>query len=120
MLWLEELNLNQADRRESAGCTFTLLNQRDGNLALVQAGGCRLAMAAGQIHLSADLKAHVYLGGYANPYFLSGARVLTTTLSYDWLDSYQEGEIIYSQGTPYLEIRPGRSLKIWKGEDIFG
>lgn len=120
VLWLEELNLNQADRRESAGCTFTLLNQRDGNLALVQAGGCRLAMAAGQIHLSADLKAHVYLGGYANPDFLSGAQVLTTTLSYDWLDSYQEGEIIYSQGTPYLEIRPGRSLKIWKGEDIFG
>ena len=77
-------------------------------------------MAAGHIHLSADLKAHVYLGGYANPDFLSGARVLTTTLSYDWLDSYQEGEIIYSQGTPYLEIRPGRSLRIWKGEDIFG
>ena len=120
ILRAEELPLYEAESYEAAGCSLTVLNQPDGNLAVVNAGGCRLAMAAGQIHLSSPLQADVYLGGYADPAFLAGARVLITSLSYDWLSEVDREQVLYSQGTPYVEIRPGRSWQLWKGEDIFG
>ena len=120
VLRAEELPLYEAGRYEAAGCSLTVLNQPDGNLVVADAGGCRLVMAAGKIHLASPLQADVYLGGYADPGFLAGAQVLTTSLSYGWLEAINPEDLLYSQGTPYVEIRPGRSWQLWKGEDIFG
>ena len=62
----------------------------------------------------------VYLGGAANPEFAEVDRYLTTSQTYPWLKETEESDVVYSRNRPYVEIRPGRSAQILKGEKPFG
>ncbi|MBQ5754947.1 MAG: ComEC/Rec2 family competence protein, partial [Oscillospiraceae bacterium] len=120
VIHMEELARDRVQELSVGDCRLSLLNQAEGNLALVQVDGFTVAAAAGNIVLPQKIAIDVYLGGAANPEFAEVDRYLTTSQTYPWLEKTEESDVVYSRNRPYVEIRPGRSAQILKGEKPFG
>ena len=114
----EELRDGSGSTERFAGAEIALLDQPEGNLALVQTSGFRLAMADGCVRLGGSCPVDLLAAGSDLPGGIVPRGILLTSTDYDWLSAASGAELFYSPGRPALEFRPGRPCRMMEVADV--
>ena len=113
----EALPWNTAHRLNLDGMELSLLNQTQGNLALVRIDGYRILMNSGKatrLFCPVDL----LLTGGDPPVGVRADTLLTTRRMGDWPIRPRAKRVLVSAGQPYCSLRPGRSCRFYEVTDV--
>lgn len=89
--------------------TLYFKNQGKGSIACVEVGGYRVALTTGSVDFSAYGEVDVLLAGNGTVEGSYKTLVAGGSLP-EWVD--EKAEVLYSNGTPQIVIRPGKSVTI--------
>lgn len=92
--------------------TLHLYHLASGNLAVLEAGGARVAVMAGNIRLPEPVHVDVLCAGGAYPDTVEADILLTNIEHPRWLEEAAGDTVYFGTGTPAVVIRPGRSLTL--------
>lgn len=109
-LTMEDLTETETSIPLGGDMDLLLYHRSSGNLAVLDAGGIRVAIMAGNIRLSEPLTVDVYCAGGAYPQSIDADAILLNTAQPRWLDNVEEETVFYGSETPAVVVRPGRSI----------
>lgn len=114
---LEDLPQYSTARYPWQQMDVSVLNQPEGNLAILQIAGYRIAVGAGRPWLI-DCPVDVLIAGESLPQGIRPEKVLTTSTAYEWIKNPPKITLLYSDGQPALQIGPGKSFRIFEVSDV--
>lgn len=116
-LRLEDLQDYGTARHQFGHMNLSVLNQPNGNLAVLQIEGYRIAVATGRIQLQ-NCPVDLFLAGETLPKGIDPESVLMTSTNYEWIKALPSAELYYSAGQPIVQIRPGKSCRFFEVSNV--
>lgn len=98
--------------------TLDLYHTSSGNLAVVGDGRFHVAVMAGNVTLAQPVAVDALCAAGALSDSVDPVAILYTSSAPRWLDQVGTSRLYYGQDTPFIQLRPGRSLQIKEAERI--
>lgn len=94
----------------SEGIVMELYHKGDGNLAVLDVEGYRIAFQSGSIRLAEPVLVNTFCAAGTLSEDIWADTILYTSKRPAWLEKIEEETLYYSSGTPEIIVRPGRSV----------